>query len=115
MTLLSCGNVNKDDIEVIGQAQNTKAGATVVSREDKKIYYVDGLDSWNDKIIGKIVKVSGKLLVEKKNPPRQEEEIKQQIVGIKRIILKPKWELVRHINRTSAILGDFKKSKELIR
>ena len=95
MTLLSCESVIKDDIVVIGPAQNAKAGATVVSSEDKKNYYVDGLDSWNDKIIGKAVKVSGKLLVEKKEPSSQVEEVRQQIVGIKRVILKPKWELVQ--------------------
>ena len=69
MTLLSCENMNQKDIVVIGQAENAKAGASVISRDDKKSYYVDGLDFWDERIAGKVVKVSGKLLVEKKEAP----------------------------------------------
>jgi hypothetical protein len=96
MTLLSCSNnVSSDNVVVIGKAENAKAGATVISKDDKKIYYVDGLDYWSEKVIGKTVKVSGKLLIENKPEQNPNEPISQQITGEKRIILKPKWELTK--------------------
>jgi hypothetical protein len=95
MAFLTCGNMIKDDIIVVGKAENAKAGAIVISKDDQKMYYVDGLDFWDKKIIGKMVKVKGKLLIENKNAQKEDEEISQQITGIKRIILKPKWELIK--------------------
>lgn len=95
ITVFSCSNnVDKGNITVIGKAENAKAGATVISKADKKIYYVDGLHYWDEKVIGKIVKVTGKLLMEKEGEQKPGDEVKQQITGTKRMILKPKWELV---------------------
>jgi hypothetical protein len=92
MALLSCGHINKDEITVIGKAENAKAGASIISRDDKKLYYIDGIDFWDEKTVGKMIRVSGKLRTEKTEEQNSEEDIKQQIVGIKRIIEKPHWE-----------------------
>ena len=84
--------VDKDDIVVIGIARARKAGAAVQSIKDKRVYFVDGLDYWEDDVVGKTVKVSGKLVVEHYE---QSKEIIQQIVGTVYIIKKPKWEIVK--------------------
>jgi hypothetical protein len=94
MAFFSCINANKDDIIVIGQAENAKAGAIVISSNDDKIYYIDRIDSWDKKIKGRVVRVSGKLLIEKTTTQKQDAEIEQQIEGIKRTIKKPRWALI---------------------
>jgi hypothetical protein len=94
MTLLSYGNDNEKGIIVIGIAENVKGGAVVISNKNQKMYHIEGLSHWDESIFRKTVKVTGKLLVEKYHPPKKGDEIKQQMVGIKRIILKPKWKLV---------------------
>jgi hypothetical protein len=96
MAFLSCSNsVISDNVIIIGKAENAKAGALVISKHDNKMYYLDGLTHWTEKVRGKTVKVSGKLLIENKQEQNPNEAISQQITGEKRIILKPKWELVK--------------------
>jgi len=95
MTLVSYSCFDNKDIVIVGTAQNEKAGAVVISRDDEKMYYLDGLVSWDERSIGKLVKVTGRLVEEKKEPPSNEDPIKQQIIGIKRIIQKPKWEFIK--------------------
>jgi hypothetical protein len=94
MTFLSCKNVDENKMVVIGRAENEKAGATVMSDSDKKRYYVDGIHSWDEGTVGKMVKVTGELVVMENYPKHQEEEV-QEMIGIKRIIKKPKWELAK--------------------
>ncbi len=81
-------------VTIIGNAEDEKAGAVVISKDDGKKYHVAGLASWDRKVVGKPVKVTGKLLVENLPPPKPDEEERQQIIGIKRIILDPTWELI---------------------
>lgn len=95
ITLSGGGNLSKKDTVVIGSAENAKAGAVVLSAEDKRMYYVGGLSSWEEGMVGKKVKVTGKLKVEKFDPPKPGEEEKQRIVGEVRTLLKAKWELVK--------------------
>lgn len=95
MTLLSGGNFPEKDMVVIGYAENAKAGAVVLSAQDKKMYYVGGISSWEEGVVGKNVKVTGKLKIEKFDPPKPGEEEKQRIVGEVRTLLKAKWELVK--------------------
>lgn len=117
MLLFSCINDNKDDVNdrddiidvnkniirvskndtvVIGQALDAKGGAVIVS-VDENVYYIDGLNYWNNEIYSKLVKVSGKLLIEEfKKPDLKHGDITPQfMVGKKRTILNPKWELVK--------------------
>jgi hypothetical protein len=109
--LLSCENVNKknanscrdnitlnkDSIVIVGIASDCKAGATIVSENDQKRYYLEGIDYWDETIVGKKVKVSGKLFIEdlKEEVVKNGEIIPQQMIGVKRTILNPTWELVR--------------------
>lgn len=74
-------------------ANDAKAGAVVVA-DDKKFYYVDGLVSWDKKFYGKKVKVTGERIIENNVRHKNDTAQVQEIVGIKRIIKKPKWTLV---------------------
>lgn len=105
--LLCCNDTSNKDIVIVGWAYNEKDGAWVLSKDDEKNYILDGIDSWDEKIVDKEVKVWGRLLIEKvkktpqgnsrppeipPNPiPQQREDT------IKRIILKPKWELIKKL------------------
>lgn len=96
INLLNCSSVtmDKDYIEIAGEAQNYKAGAAVISNGNKKVYFIDGLEFWNNEIIGKEIVVKG-YLVKIETPPQKEgEALKQQVAGIKRIIMKPKIKLI---------------------
>ena len=91
--LLNFTQVQNAKIVVIGRAANSKAGAIVISNKDSLLYYVDGLSHWKENEIGKQVKVSGKLKVINTKPQKEEEPLKQMIVGTVRKILRQKWEL----------------------
>ena len=80
-------------IEIVGKALNAKAGAVVVSA-DQVTYYVDGLESWDKKVYGKKIKVSGILVIENLPKDDHQELPAAEIKGVKRTIKKPKWETV---------------------
>jgi len=92
--LLSFSQVQNGKIVVIGKAANAKAGAVVISNKNSLHYYVDGLSHWKENEVGRQVKVSGKLKVVNTKPQKEDEPLKQMIVGTVRIILRPKWELL---------------------
>ena len=92
MIMSGCNNTN--DTTIIGKAENAKAGAIVTSNKDQKIYYLDKINFWESSIVGKTVRVTGKLMIEEKKPVQSGEDIPQQLVGVKRILIKPKWELM---------------------
>jgi len=86
--------VASSDITIVGVAENAKWGAIVLG-EDKKTYYIDGLDSWDDSYYKKKVKVSGKLSkTEHKAEDLKNEkgEHVQGMVGTQLIITEAKWE-----------------------
>jgi len=78
-------------VVIIGKALNCKAGAAVITADDTP-YYLDGKEFWNKKFYGKKIKVSEALVIFKlkksSSPPAQE-------ILEKRVIKKPKWELVK--------------------
>jgi hypothetical protein len=88
--------VKQEHIVVIGQTKNAKGGAIVVSK-DNGVYYLEGIDSWNEEIYDKRVKVSGILKIENLKRSKQKPGIpmRAEMVGIKRTILKPQWELIK--------------------
>jgi hypothetical protein len=51
-------------ITVIGIAEDDKASATVVNKEGQ-YYVLKGIYRWDEKFIGKLVKVTGKLFIAK--------------------------------------------------
>ena len=80
-------DTSKNDVVIIGEAYNEKNGAWIYSKKRKENYFLEGIDSWDENIVVKTVKVWGKLLIEKINhepegkspapgipppPPRQE-------------------------------------------
>jgi hypothetical protein len=79
-------------IEVIGKAINAKAGAVVVT-DDERVFYLDELDKWNENFYEKRVKVTGKLRI-KKLKLRNGIEVRGEIEGPQKIIKRPKWVLV---------------------
>ena len=102
--LLNFTDTSKNNIVVIGEAYNEKNGAWILSKGDKKNYFLDGIESWDEKIVGKKVKVWGRLLVEElKEEPRTPiapglppPPAYQRIEGTEmRTILKAKWKLKR--------------------
>jgi len=92
---VSCVTAVKNTVTVTGKAGNAKAGAVVISNNDSVLYYVGGLDVWNDSITGREVTIPGTLLVEDTKPQPSGEPVKQQITGIKRTIQNAKWQLTQ--------------------
>jgi hypothetical protein len=95
LLIVSCFIYGKPEslkIEVIGKAMNAKGGAVVIS-DDNGVFYLDGLDKWNEKFYEKKVKVTGKLMI-KEWEKRDDGEIRAEIAGPQKIIKKPKWVLV---------------------
>jgi uncharacterized membrane protein YcgQ (UPF0703/DUF1980 family) len=90
-------NPNKHRITVVGTAIVIKNDA-VVRTDDSLLYYLDGIYYWDDEYLGKRVKVTGKLFIqkyhEKKNTNTEITAIGQQDYGTRKLIKKPKWSLV---------------------
>jgi acylphosphatase len=82
-------------MEVTGYAENRKGGGVVLSVIDSASYFVEGIDSWDEKMVGKKIKVTGTLHIQHFDPLKPGEEERQMIVGTVRTLLKPKWELVK--------------------
>lgn len=105
MPLLPNGNdTSKNNVVIVGKAYNEKDGAWVLSKDNKN-YFLNGLESWDEKNVGKKIKVWGRLLIEEskeKNreifptpgiPPTPIPQKREDT--FKRIILKVKWKLIR--------------------
>ena len=89
----SSEQLENQKIQVIGKAMNAKQGAIVISDNDKGVFYLDGLANWDEKIYGKKVKVTGKLLI-KEWKKKYDDEIRAEIEEPQKIIKRPKWILV---------------------
>lgn len=88
------GNSEGEPIVILGKAQNAKAGAVVLTPE-RKVYYLEGIDSWDTEMLGKEVEVTGQLKVEtfrSEDLQNENGEWVQGMVGEKLIILKPEWK-----------------------
>jgi hypothetical protein len=66
----------------------------VVVADNKKAYYVEGLASWDTKLLGKKVKVTGMLLIETYRDHKNDTVQEQEIVDTKRTIKMPTWTLI---------------------
>ncbi|MES2849303.1 MAG: hypothetical protein V4685_09610 [Bacteroidota bacterium] len=103
--LVNFSDTSKNTFVVIGEAYNEKDGAWVLSKTGKENYFLEGIEQWDEKIVGKKVKVWGRLLIEKLEkapssvspaPGVPPPPIPQQLIGLeKRTILKAKWKLIR--------------------
>jgi hypothetical protein len=95
---------NKNDSNhfvVVGTAVNLKLGAGVISNE--RVYYLDEVESWEEKNLEKRVRVEGELFVKilpplplldttQIPPPPPPQRIPN---GFELIIKEPTWELVK--------------------
>lgn len=82
-------------ITVIGIAEDDKASATVVNKEGQH-YVLKGIYRWDEKLIGKLVKVTGRLFIAKYmvdtlHPPLYWQEKKSDTYFLQ----NPKWKLVK--------------------
>jgi len=99
----------KGKFTVTGTALDDKGGAFVLSdsatngKSDPAfrirkngMYFVNGLDEWDEKYYGKKVEVSGtKLILEKMDINLSTDSIKrQQFFGTRATIIKPRWKLL---------------------
>ena len=84
-------------IVVIGKIANYKAGASVVSNKNGHYYVLEGLNYWDEKMIGKTIKVWGTFKLEKETKFVVEPgyPIPQHFFGNKRVILNAKWKLLK--------------------
>lgn len=87
-------------ITVVGTAVDIKHHAAVLT-DDSLLYYLDGIDHWDAKYMGKRVKVTGKLVERKEYPPivkSPNPEITaypQPRLSDGKLIKKAKWKLVK--------------------
>jgi hypothetical protein len=78
-----------------GRAENAKGGAVIVT-DTMDMVYLDGIDSWDDEVVGKDVVAKGELFHGKHIPdPVVDEDgaISTGAVGMQTVLLNPKWEL----------------------
>jgi hypothetical protein len=77
-------------ITVEGEAADSKAGAALVT--DHGILFIDGLDDWPNHLVGKRLRVTGSLNVEKRIPDPAPGLTSTGAFGSQRIIKDAKWE-----------------------
>lgn len=75
---------------VTGTARDAKYGAVVVTANNE-VYYLDKMETWNKEMIGKQVRVAGKVVVRE---PKQTDTISAEITTPVKIIKRPKVEKV---------------------
>ncbi len=106
MFICSC-NVNRDKsnpetmegktITITGVAQNGKDGA-LIKTDDQKVFYVEGLASWDDAVHGKRVEVTGLLKTESFKEENLKNEKGEWAAGIereKKILRKANWKILQ--------------------
>jgi|GEM_PF-4805861 len=93
IVMLANGDNLHKQVTIIGNAQDTKSGAIVVARDTKVIYYLDGVSHWDEHIVEHEVSVTGRLSLEKTTAD-DSQDIRQEIVGVKRVIKKPRWKVL---------------------
>lgn len=93
----SSNDSNEETIKVIGRAIVLKHDAAIMT-DDSVRYYLNGIDHWSKKYLGKRVEVTGKLVIKKYEVEKSTNPAitvtPQQRLGTWRIIESPKWRLV---------------------
>lgn len=90
-------NMEDENKTVIGTARNGKDGALVLTKEDS-VYYVDGLEFWEDSINGNEISVTGILKIESLSTnemKNEKDEWKAGVVGDKKTILGATWKIIK--------------------
>ena len=83
---------NKNYIKIVGIATASKGGAVVVTNENQRAYFLDGMDPWVGDIVGKKLVVTGLLQKVDMDSLYKDQPLMQRVFGIKYTILRPKWK-----------------------
>jgi hypothetical protein len=83
------------NVVITGTAGNAKAGAVVIADEDQRVYYLNGLASWDNQLLDKKVQVKGRLKEIRYRRPAVNDSVQIQFIERKTLILQPVWELVK--------------------
>lgn len=89
-------NMEDQNITVFGTARNGKDGALVLTKEDS-VYYVDGLEFWEDSVNSNEISVTGVLKIESLSTnemKNEKDEWKAGVVGDKKIIYDATWKII---------------------
>lgn len=84
-------------VRLSGIAENAKGGALLVIN-DKSIWYLEGVDSWPDAALGKLVGVGGKLASKEYLPQatkNEKGEWTQGAQGTQSVIEAPTWRVIQ--------------------
>lgn len=83
-------------IVIIGKIVNSKSGVSVISDKTGKYYVFKKFEYWDEKMVGKRIKVWGIFKLEKETKLIIEPglPIPQHYFGNKRLILNAKWKLI---------------------
>jgi hypothetical protein len=83
-------------IVIIGKVANYKSGVSVVCEKTGKYYVFKKFEYWDEKMVGKKIKVWGQLKLERPQKTKYESgyPIPQNFSGIRRLIVHPKWKLL---------------------
>ncbi len=98
-------------ITITGIAENSKAGAIIITN-DNKVFFLEGISSWNDKILKKYVEADGVLIIEyhdKNLLVNEKGEYSQGLSGEVKKISKPVWKLVNQTSGKDNMLENLKK------
>ena len=86
------------DTSIIGKAFNAKAGAVIVDIYERT-YYIDGLESWDEKYEGQMLKVKGRLANKTypggELPADPNKPLVQSMEGDMTIITNATWSIVK--------------------
>lgn len=93
LSSFSHGKLENQKIVVIGKAINAKLGAVVIS-DNKGVFYLDGLESWDKEFYEKKVKVTGKLVIKEWGKRKESEPTVATMAGPQKIIKRSTWVLV---------------------
>jgi len=97
MMLSGYQHLQNKQIVVIGKAGKAKEGAVLIGPKGY-IYYINGLEYWDEKFYQKKVRVSGILVIQHFPAADGGEDLAHRLVGNTievRTIMKPKWALVK--------------------
>jgi len=81
--------------KIHGRAENAKGGAVVIT-DTMGVVYLDGIDSWDEEVVGRDVVVKGEIYHGKHIPDAVVDEtgaISTGSAGIQTILLNPEWKL----------------------
>ena len=81
-------------ITFTGITGNAFRGAVVEDDSSKRMYYLDGISEWPEKVLGKRVQVTGQLVITDTRKDTARKIPVQEIIGLIYRIKHPRWKLI---------------------